>query len=149
MNPTEKSLEIIKKFEGISLTSYFDSNGIPTIGWGTTIYLDVPGSPKVKMGESITAARADLLLSIAIKEFSKQIDYVIYVQLTQNQFDALVSFVYNIGIGDFKNSEVLKLINSGDLDSVPDELLKWDHAAGKVSIGLLRRRHLEADLFGS
>lgn len=133
-------LELIKEFEGCRLVGYLDQRGIPTIGYGHT-------GPQVSVGQSCTQDQADqFLLSdthTAVLGVLKSLD----VMVTQNQFDALVSFTYNVGVGSEAHSTLIKQVNMGHNLLAGDEFLKWDHVNGVSNLGLLRRRQAEQALF--
>lgn len=143
MNTSETGLDLIKTFESLRLTTYLDSVGIPTIGYGTT---RIDGNP-VEMSMTITESQADHYLKTKVEEFEKVINRCVTVDLTQNQFDALVSFTYNLGSGNLLKSTLLKKLNAGDYQGAADEFPKWSMAGGHVLAGLLRRRNAERDLF--
>ncbi len=108
--------------EGLRLKAYKDTVGIWTIGVGNTYYED--GS-KVKQGDVITKERAESLLNVVVKQFEDNINKVVTVPLNQNQFNALVSFSYNIGIGAFNKSTLLKLLNQGEYIQAAEQFMKW------------------------
>lgn len=134
-----KGIELIKSFEGLFLTAYKCPAGIWTIGYGHT--------KGVKQGQQITANKAEEFLREDVAQFEKDV-LKQNLKLTQNQFDALVSFVFNVGGGNFQKSTLLRKakVNSND-PSIKDEFLRWNKAAGKVLPGLTRRRQAEADLY--
>lgn len=134
-----KGIELIKSFEGLFLTAYKCPAGIWTIGYGHT--------KGVKQGQQITANKAEEFLREDVAQFEKDV-LKQNLKLTQNQFDALVSFVFNVGGGNFQKSTLLRKakVNSNDL-SIKDEFLRWNKAAGKVLPGLTRRRQAEANLY--
>ena len=134
---------LIKSNEGFRAEAYICPAGVPTIGYGTT---RINGNP-VTLGTKITTDEADQFLEEDLKVFEDAINGNVLVKLTQNQFDALVSFVYNVGIGNFKNSTLLKKLNSGDYLGASDEFLKWNKGGGKVLSGLTNRRRTEQQLF--
>ena len=139
--------KLIQQFEGLRLKAYKDSAGIWTIGYGNTTYLD--GS-KVKKGDEITREQAELMFKQTANKFALDVAKLIDVCLTQNQFNALVSLAYNIGIGAFKGSTLLKKVNANPNDeSISAEFKRWNRAGGKVLYGLTRRRNEEADLYFS
>jgi len=156
MNTLNKdALNIIKSYEGLVLTAYPDpatkddpiKKGEPwTIGYGTTIY---PNGVKVKKGDKITEAQAIEYLQHDIN--TKRVPVVkslVKKEINDNQFGALISFVYNLGEGNFKSSTLLKKINANPNDpSIADEFAKWNKANGKVLSGLTKRRKAEADLY--
>lgn len=139
--------KLIQQFEGLKLKSYQDSVGIWTIGYGNTTYLD---GTKVKKGDEITREQADLMFKETANKFALDVSKLINVCLTQNQFNALVSLAYNIGIGAFKGSTLLKFVNNNPNDAnIAKEFLKWKFA-GKVEIkGLLNRRIKESQIYFS
>ena len=101
------------------------------------------------MGDSITEAQAHEMLVEELDEYESYINDLVTVSLNQNQFDAMVSWVYNLGGGNLKASTLLKVLNSGDYNGVPEQIMRWNKAGGKVLEGLTRRRQAEADLFGN
>lgn len=144
----KKGLDLIKKFEGLKLKPYLCSAGVPTIGYGNTFYED---GKKVTLNDSlITEQRASDLLSLTVKTFEKHVDSFCRDDINQNQFDALVSFAYNLGPNSLKNSTLLKKVNANPNDpTIRDEFMKWTKAGGKVLKGLVERRKAEADLYFS
>lgn len=139
MGISDKGIEFIKKFEGCELKAYQDSVGIWTIGYGHTQH--------VRRGDMITLSTADGLLRNDLAFVEQVIASSVSVSLTQNQTDALTSFIFNLGGEKFKSSTLLKKINSGDNEGAAGEFLHWDHAGGKELQGLLQRRKAERDLF--
>ena len=145
MKVSEKGKSLIKQFESCRLNAYKDSVGVPTIGWGNTRYED--GS-RVEMGDSISQARADYLFSYVLQDFKEGVKARVKVPVNQNQFDALVSFAYNVGLGNLSKSTLLKKVNKNPNDpSIEKEFLRWNKAGGKVLNGLTKRRQAEADLY--
>ena len=132
MKISQKGLDLIKNFEGLELKAYKDSVGILTIGYGST------GS-HVKSGMTITAEQAEELLKQDVSRFEKGVNDLVKVSLTQNQFDALVSFSFNLGLGNLKSSTLLKKLNASDYTGAVNEFLRWNRAGGKVLNGLTRR----------
>jgi len=128
---------LLKKFEGCKLKAYLCPAGVCTIGYGHT---SAAGAPMVNDGMIITQADAEDILKRDIVKYEIAVMDLVKVKLTQNQFDVLVDFAYNAGVGNLKSSTMLKKINSGDLDAVPAELMKWTKGGGKVLPGLVRRR---------
>ena len=136
-----KGQNFIKGYEKCKLTAYMPTkNDRPTIGWGTTFYED--GSP-VKMGQTITQARADELFAHDLRKFEDVVNETITVQLTQGQFDALVSLVYNIGAGAFRAGSIDDKINAGNLAAARLTWVQYNKQAGKVLDGLTKRRNAE------
>lgn len=145
MKISQRGLELIKGFEGFSSTAYLDVVNIPTIGWGNTFYAD---GTKVKLGDQISKTDALKLLEvIANRDFADKIFPLIKVKVTQSQFDAMVSLAYNIGVGNFLKSTLLKKLNASDFAGAGEEFLKWNKAGGKEVLGLTRRREREKQLF--
>lgn len=148
MKLSVSGLNFIKKWEGLNLSAYLCPASIPTIGWGTTFYED--GKP-VKMGDNIDKKRAEELLMNVLMPFEKAINNL-DVNLRQNQFDALVSFSYNVGLGALKRSTLLKMIlNNPDDINIKEQFLRWNkhRKNGKlhVSQGLTNRRAEEANMY--
>lgn len=144
MNIGQKGIALIKHFEGCRLTAYKCPAGIWTIGYGHTGYVS---GKKIKEGMTITQQGADTLLSQDISLFVKAVNASLTGTITQNQFDALVSFAYNIGINAFKISTLLKLVNQKKFNLIHDEFLKWDKVNKKSCEGLKNRRIKESELF--
>ena len=146
MKISENGLDLIKKFEGLSLKPYLCSAGIPTIGWGNTFYENMK---KVTLqDETITEERADSLFNFLVTtNFVNVVNRLVIVDINQNQFDALVSFVYNLGSGNFEKSTLLKKVNQEDFIGASLEFEKWNRARGKVLSGLTKRRLAEKELF--
>lgn len=147
MITSEKGIRLIKQFEGCSLTAYPDpgTGGDPwSVGYGWTHPVD--GKP-VKRGMTIDQATADLLLKTGLVGYENDVLKVVRVKLTQGQFDALVSFAYNVGPRALSTSTLLKKLNAGDIKGAADEFLRWNKAGGKVMPGLTNRRKAERDVF--
>lgn len=145
---SSKGLDIIKKYEGFSSKPYLCPAHVPTIGYGSTYYED--GS-KVKLTDSpITQERATELLEALLVSFERAVDSYCTDTINQNQFDALVSFAYNCGVGNLKSSTLLRKVNvNPDNPTIKDEFLKWTKGGGKTLSGLVRRRTEEAQLYFS
>ena len=140
-----QDISLIKKFEGLVLKAYKDPVGIWTIGYGTIRY---PNGEKVKQGDSITKQQAEDYLRSDVVKFEKEITKLVKKSLTQNQFDALVSFTYNLGSTNLSKSTLLEKINKDPDDpSIRLEFIKWNKAGGKELLGLTRRRIEESDLY--
>lgn len=145
MKIQSRGLQIIKEFESLKLKPYLCPAGIPTIGYGSTYYED---GTKVTLNDlPITEQRADELLANISDKFSIQVSKLLKVELNQNQFDALVSFSFNIGIGNLTTSTILKKINEKDFENASLEFAKWNKSGGKVLNGLITRREKERQLF--
>jgi lysozyme len=139
MNIGNKGLELIKHFEGCELQAYKCPAGVWTIGYG-----HIKG---VSEGMTITQQEAENMLRDEMAEYEGYVNNLVTVELNQNQFDAMVSWVYNLGGGNLGASTLLKVLNAGDFAGVPAQMLRWNKAGGKVLEGLTRRRQAEADLF--
>lgn len=149
----EPSLNIksyIKAFEALRLKSYLCSAGVWTIGWGTTIY---PNGNKVSKNEVCLEYQAQRYFDYDIGKFSEFINRIVKVRLNNNQLDALVSLVYNIGVGNFSRSTLLKALNSGDYKKASNQFLLWckarNPATKKLVVlrGLQSRRKKEKKIF--
>ena len=141
MNISEEGKALIKKFEGCRLEAYKCSAGVWTNGWGAT--------KDVKEGDVWSQSYADERFDGDIVEYENYINDMWAVPLNQSQFDALCSWVYNLGPANLKSSTMLKVLNEGKYDLVPSEMRKWCKAGGKVLEGLQRRRLAESMLFES
>lgn len=139
MQTSNNGINLIKRFEGLRLEAYRDSVGIPTIGYGHT--------HGVKMGDVITGAQADAFLREDLQVAELTINTNVKVRLTQGQFDALASFVFNLGSGNFVKSTLLKKLNTGDYAGAADEFGKWVNAGEKKLPGLVKRRAAEREVF--
>lgn len=145
---SQKGLNLIKSFEGLSLKPYLCPAGIPTISYGLTYYSN---GVKVKLTDKpITQQQADTMLMNALKHYEQGVDSFTTDLVNQNQFDALVSFAYNCGLGNLKSSTLLKKVNANPNDpTIRQEFLKWNKGGGKVLPGLTKRRTAEANLYES
>ena len=137
-------INLICSFEGLRLNAYDDGVGVWTIGYGTTIY---PNGIKVKRGDTCTTEQAKAYMAHDLKKFESAVNTAVVVPINQNQFDALVSLAYNIGIKAFKNSTLLKKLNVGDIRGAAAQFDVWNKAGGKVMQGLVNRRAVERKLF--
>ena len=140
MNISEAGIEAIKEYEGLRLYSYYDSGGVLTIGYGHT------GSD-VFDGQAITEEEADAWLRLDIAEAEDAIESYVDVDLDQNEYDALVSFIFNVGVGAFRNSTLLRLLNAGSKEGAARQFARWVHDNGEVVAGLVNRRAKERDMF--
>ena len=139
MQTSQEGLSLIKKFEGCELEAYRCAASVLTIGYGST--------KDVKEGDSITQEEADALLLHEMNEYEGYVKDSVTVDLDQNQFDALVSWVFNLGPSNLKASTMLKVLNNKEFEEVPSQIKRWNKAGGKVLQGLIRRREAEALLF--
>ena len=134
-----EGLGLIKKFEGCELEAYKCAAGVWTIGYGST--------KNVKEGDTLTQGKADYLLKHEMDEYEGYVNDMVKVDLNQNQFDSLVSWVFNLGPSNLSSSTLLTKINNKDWEDVPNQIKRWNKAGGKVLQGLIRRREAEALLF--
>ena len=141
MTPSDACVEFVKSFEGFSPTAYKCSAGVWTIGYGTT--------ENVQPGDTITEQEAKFLLYGDLLEASDAVMDLVDVDLTQKQFDALTSFVYNVGREAFRNSTLLKLLNAENYGGAAAQFERWNKAGGNVIAGLSRRRKAERKMFES
>jgi len=143
----QKGLALIKEFEGWYPEPYLDPVGIATIGYGFTYYL--PGRKKVTLKDKILSrVEGEVMLKDILTNYEKDVLRMIKKPLTQNQFDALVSFTFNLGGDNLSKSTLLKKVNVNPNDpTISDEFPKWNKAGGKVLPGLVRRRRAEAELY--
>ena len=139
MKTSAEGLSLIKKFEGCELYAYQCSAGVWTIGYGHT--------KDVEPGMQITKEDAEEMLVEELHEYESYINDFVTAPLSQNQFDALVSWVYNLGPANLKASTMLKVLNAGEYEDVPAQMKRWNKAGGKVLEGLIRRREAESLLF--
>jgi lysozyme len=142
----ELAASIIKEFEGFSAKPYLCPANVPTIGYGSTMYKN---GERVKMSDSeITEEQATEMLMDTIKGVEKQVKKVLTVKLKPHQMAALVSFTYNVGIGNLSNSTLLAWVNSNpDFPRIPEQFRRWNKGGGKVLKGLVRRREAEIELW--
>jgi lysozyme len=144
MKTGQNGIALIKHFEGCKLSAYKCPAGKLTIGVGHTGVVN--GEP-IKESQKITQQEADKLLKQDLYVFEKGISQLVTVQITQNQFDAMVSLAFNIGLGAFKDSSVLKNVNKKDFNSAEKAFMAWVKVNGNPCQGLIRRRSAEATLF--
>lgn len=147
MKTSDKGIKLICDSESLSLKPYLCPAGIPTIGYGSTFY---PNGTRVTLKDAtITKDYAIEILMSTLKIFESCVNKYA-PNLNQDQFDALVSFCYNVGIGNFKSSTLLKKVIKNRFDeSIMNEFMKWVHAGGKVLNGLVNRRIKEGNLYFS
>ena len=140
------TVNLIKLYEGLRLHPYRDTTGTPTIGFGSTFYEN--GKQVTMDDSSITEPRAIELLNHHLTKFATSLKSLIMKRLNENQFGAVVSFAYNVGVGNFKNSTLLKKINQNPNDAtIEDEFLKYVFSKGKKLNGLVKRRQSEYDFY--
>lgn len=148
MKTSEKGIALIKKYEGFESRPYLDAVGVPTIGFGATHY---GNGTKVRMSDkSITETVASELLVKMLVGYENTVKMLVQKPINQNQFDALVSFVYNLGGVNLSKSTLLKKINIDPNDkTIAAEFMKWVNAGGNPLKGLIRRREEESKLYFS
>lgn len=139
MKISQEGISLIKKFEGCELTAYQCSAGVWTIGYGHT--------KGIEEGMEITQQEAEDMLVEELHEYENYINDNVTAPLSQNQFDAMVSWVYNLGPANLKSSTLLKVLNAGKYDEVPFQMKRWNKAGGVTLEGLIRRREAESLLF--
>jgi lysozyme len=139
MNISQEGISLIKKFEGCELEAYKCAAGVWTIGYGHT--------KNVKEGDSILKEDAESMLVHELQEYCNDVDIAVKVDLKQNEFDALVSWTYNLGPTNLNSSTMLKVLNEGKHNEVPAQMKRWNKASGQVKQGLVRRREAEALMF--
>jgi len=146
--PSAAGLRFIGRFEGFSGNLYDDPAGNCTIGFGHLVHLGrTNGSEPPELCAGITRRKALELLRADASQAAEAVRTHVTLPLTQPQFDALVSFTYNVGPEAFAGSTLLRLLNAGDRGAVPAQLLRWTRAEGRPLPGLVRRRAAEARLF--
>lgn len=139
MKISQEGVALIKKFEGCELDAYQDSVGVWTIGYGHT--------KEVKEGDKINKDEADYLLQEEMIEYESYINDMVDVDLNQSQYDSMCAWVYNLGPSNLGSSTMLRVLNEGKYDEVPQQMKRWNKANGEVLDGLIRRREAEALLF--
>ena len=140
MEISENGLDLIKHFEGLKLTAYICPAGVLTIGYGHT-------GKDVKPSMKIDIFDAEILLKNDVARFEDSVNTLVDVNMTQGQFDALVSFCYNLGASALKGSTLLKLLNSGDYDAAGGQFIRWNKCKGRELAGLTARREAEQELY--
>ena len=146
MKVNKDGLHLIAEFEGLSLKPYMCPAKKATIGYGNTYYKD--GTKVTMLDKPITKEEAIKLLEIIVDSFAKQVSKLVTSPLNQNQINAVVSFAYNVGVGNLKNSTLLKLINKDHNQlAISNEFLKWTNAGGEKSKGLEKRRIKESQIY--
>ena len=146
MKLDSKGYDLIKEFEGFSNRPYKCSANIPTIGYGNTFYPD--GKRVSMLDKQITKEYADEIFKNVVDNFAFKVSKLIKSKVTQNQFNALVSFAYNVGIGNLEKSTLLKLVNINPNDAmIAKQFLRWNKAKGKELKGLTNRRIKESALY--
>lgn len=146
MKLDSKGYELIKGFEGLSLKPYLCSAGVPTIGYGNTFYTN--GIMVTIKDAPITKEKANEMLKVIADSFALKVSKIVPNNLTQNQFNALVSFAFNLGVQALTNSTLLRLVKINPNDAnIAKQFLRWNNAGGKVIDGLTKRRIKESALY--
>lgn len=140
MRCNEAGLTLIKRYEGLSLTAYRCPAGVLTVGYGST-------GPHVKEGMTVTPGQADALLRKDVRAAEEAVTRMVSIPLTENQFSALVSLVFNIGAGNFRDSTLRARLNAKRYFDAADEFPRWNKAGGRPLAGLTKRREEERALF--
>lgn len=142
---TEEIKQFIKSKEGLKLNAYLCPAGKWTIGYGNTYY---EHRKKVEKGDWISKESANELFMYILNNFAKEVKSLLKVELNDNKFSALVSFAYNVGIGNLQKSTLLKLVNENPNNPlIRNEFMRWNKAGGKVLRGLTNRRKFESDIY--
>jgi lysozyme len=144
MRMSAAGLDLVKEFEGLRLKAYKCPAGVWTIGYGHT---SSAGKPIVDAELVITKEQAEDILKRDLTQYEDGVKRLVQIGITQNQFDALVDFAYNAGVGALQKSTLLKKVNAGKFDEVPAEFMKWTKGGGKELPGLVRRRRAEVKLW--
>lgn len=139
MKISQEGVNLIKHFEGCRLEAYKCPAGVWTIGYGHT--------KGVKEGDAIEQEAAEAFLIEDLEAFEQAVARLVKVPITQQQFDALVSFTFNLGAGNLAASTLLRKLNNYQYAEVPEQMMRWVKAGGQVLDGLVRRRAAEAALF--
>lgn len=145
MQVSETGINLIKRHEGFRAAPYRCPAGVPTIGYGATYYAE--GKRVALTDEPLSETQAASLLRLHVQSYADGIDRYVQVPLTQGQFDALVSWAYNIGLEAARTSTLMRVLNSGNYRAAADQLLRWNRGGGRVLPGLTRRRQEERCLF--
>lgn len=140
----QTGLDLIKEFEGFRSEAYLCPSNIATIGYGSTFY---PDGRKVKLGDRITREEGEKLLMTTVQTFADAVNKTVKVSITSNQFSALVSLCFNIGVGAFQKSTLVKVLNQGNYGEAANQFLRWNRGGGQILAGLTRRRTRERELF--
>lgn len=141
MQYTQSGENLTEQFEGVRLSAYLDSVGVPTIGYGHT--------SGVHMGMTCTQEQANEWLMQDVQVAVNAVNRLVTVQLTQNEFNALVDFTFNLGVGNLESSTLLKDLNAGNFEAAANQFELWDKAGGQVLAGLFRRRIAEKTEFNT
>ena len=154
MQMSQHGIGLLTQWEGCELKVYNDAAGLPTIGVGHLLTKSELMSGKINIGgvmvkyaDGITQQQAEQLLAQDLGPTEAAVNGGVKVPLSQNQFDALTSFTFNVGVGAFTGSTLLRLLNQGQYAQVPEQLMRWTRAGGRVVQGLVNRRQNEIKLW--
>lgn len=140
MRTNRRGAALIQEFESCRLKAYLCSAGVPTLGWGST-------GPDIQIGMTWTQEQADERFARDLQRFEREVESLLTFEPTSNEFSALVSFAYNVGVNALAKSTLLRKFNAGDTAGASNEFLRWNKVGGNVLAGLTRRRDAERDLF--
>lgn len=140
MRTNRRGIALIQRFETCELQAYLCPAGVPTIGWGST-------GPDIKLGMVWTQEQCDARFVRDLRRFEREVESLMTFEPTSNEFSALVSFAYNVGVNALAKSTLLRKFNAGDTAGAANEFLRWNKANGVPLAGLTRRREAERDLF--
>lgn len=138
------AIPLIEEFEGFRTHAYQDSVGVWTIGFGSTRH---PDGRSISPTDVVTREEAEHMMLFDLQHFADSLDSMVHVPLSEHEYAALLSFVYNLGPGALKSSTLLKKLNRGDHQGAANEILRWNKAGGHVLAGLVRRRVAEKQEF--
>ncbi len=156
MNISKAGISFIREVEGSESHVYKDVAGLPTIGVGHLLTQDELANGKINIGyqtvkyaNGLDSQQINILLDQDLDRFEKAVNEKVKVPLCQNEFDALVSFAFNVGVGAFSSSTLLRILNKNNKHGVPDQLRRWVYSGGKKVNGLINRREKEITLFST
>ncbi len=154
MKISQNGIKFLKEVEGWECNVYKDVAGLATIGVGHLLTKQelmtgriILGLNNVSYEDGLSDSQVDQLLDQDLDSFEEAVNDLVKVDINQDQFDCLVSFSFNVGVSAFRNSTLLRLLNSGQKDEVPNQLRRWNKAGGKVISGLINRREKEIKLW--
>jgi lysozyme len=154
MEVSKNGLDLLRKWEGQATHLYYDAAGLPTIGIGHLLTKSEGASGKIiinyetfRIKDGLSDTQCLQLLMDDLKEVEDAVDLYVFAELNQNQYDALVSFVFNVGVKAFRKSTLLKLLNQLKYDQVPAQLRRWIRSGGEIINGLITRRENEIRLW--
>lgn len=156
MKISDQGLQLLSEWEGVENTVYKDSAGLDTIGVGHLLTAQELSSGRISIADvdvdysnGLNDTQVKELLAQDLERFVEAVNNCVTVELKQHQFDALVAFCFNVGVGAFKNSTLLKELNQGNYDAIPGQLKRWVNAGGRPVAGLVNRRNNEINLWNA